>query len=269
MKKIVLIYLLCVSCFRSFSQELFVFAEPASNMPSRTLGFRIMGSSMKENDGIGYNNHFMPEVMYGINQKIMLSYSTFLSNRNNSLLYEGGSFYAKYKFLNIDDVQKHFRMAAFTRYSHNNADIHQDEINLIGHNTGLEAGLVATQLLHKLALSGSLSYINAKDNGAKYEFPKSQSNNGLYYTFSAGRLVLPKVYKDYDQTNVNLMLEFIGQTLMPNNKTYIDIAPSIQFIIKSNLRIDIGYRHQLYSDMKRTASNGLIVRMDYHFYNLL
>jgi hypothetical protein len=208
-------------------------------------------------------------VMYGINKNFMVHYAAFLSNRNNSVAYEGGSVYAKYKFLNRDEVQRHFRMALFTRYSHNNADIHQDEINLIGHNTGLEAGLIATQLLHKLALSGSLSYMNAQNNGTRYEFSKSQSNNGLLFSFSAGRLVLPKVYKDYDQTNVNLMLEFIGQTLMPNNKTYIDIAPSIQFIVKSKMRIDIGYRHQLYSDMLRTASNGLLLRVEYNFYNVL
>jgi hypothetical protein len=210
----------------------------------------------------------MPELMYGINNKWMVHASSFLSNRNNSLVVEGGSFYVKHKFLNIDDVQKHFRMASFARYSFNNADIHQDEINLIGHNSGYEIGVNATQLLHKVAISGGLSYLQALNNNPNYEFPHNQSNKAVYYTLSFGKLMLPKKYKDYKQTNVNLMYEFLGQTLTPNSKTYLDIAPSIQLILLSKIRLDIAYRQQLYSTMQRTAPNGLVVRFEYNFFNV-
>lgn len=250
------------------AQELFVFTEPASNMAKGNLGFRMMNSVMKEIVGNGNNTHFMPEVMYGINSKWMIHAASFISNRNNSYVAEGGSFYVKHKFLNSDDVQKHFRMAAFARYSFNNADIHQDEINLIGHNSGYELGINSTQLLHKVAISGGLSYLQAFNNGTKYEFPKSQSNQAMYYTLSFGKLMLPKKYKDYKQTNVNLMCELLGQTLVPNGKTYLDIAPSVQFIFLSKIRLDLAYRQQLLANLQRTAPNGFVFRFEYNFFNV-
>jgi hypothetical protein len=159
-------------------------------------------------------------------------------------------------------------MATFGRVSLNNADIHQQEINLFGHNSGYELGVNATQLLHKLAISGGVSYIQAINNGNKNDFPKTEANQGTYYTLSFGRLMLPKVYKDYKQTNVNLMCEFLGQTLFKNQVSYLDVAPSVQFIIKSKMRLDLAYRYELYSNMQRTAPNGFLIRFEYNFFNV-
>jgi hypothetical protein len=118
------------------AQELFVFTEPASNMPAKSLGVRDMNAFMFENNG-RINYHNMPELMWGINKKWMVHVQGFISNRQEGgLKTEGGSFYAKYRFLSKDDIQSHFRMAAFGRYSFNNADIHQQEIETMGHNTG-------------------------------------------------------------------------------------------------------------------------------------
>jgi hypothetical protein len=250
------------------SQELFVFTEPASNMAKGNLGLRLMASSMKEAVGSEYNNHLMPELMYGVNNKLMVHLAAFISNRNTSFVTEGGSLYAKYKFLNNDDVQSHFRMAAFGRYSWNNADIHQQEINLIGHNTGFELGMNATQLLHKWAFSAGISYQQAANNGSKYEFPSSESNKAMYYTLSLGKLMLPKAYTGYEQTNLNLMVELLGQSLLSNGKSYLDIAPSVQLIIHSKMRIDLAYRKELYSNMIRTAPNGLVLKLEYNFFNV-
>ncbi len=256
-----------ISQFTS-AQELFVFTEPASNMPKGNLGIRAMNSLMREKVEDGFNYHLMPELMYGISDKWMVHASTFLSNRNSSLVSEGASFYVKYKFLNRDEVQRHFRMALFSRYSFNNADIHQDELNLIGHNSGFEFGIYATQLLHKLAIGGGFSYIQATDNRPNYEFPANQSNQAAYYTLSFGRLVLPKKYKDYKQTNLNVMCEFLGQSIIEENKNYLDIAPSVQFIFLSKMRLDIAYRQELFSSMQRTAPNGFVVRFEYNFFNV-
>ena len=52
----------------AFSQELFVFTEPASNMPGKSLGVRDMNAFMYEKDG-KLNYHNMPELMWGINKK--------------------------------------------------------------------------------------------------------------------------------------------------------------------------------------------------------
>ena len=252
----------------TFSQELFVFTEPASNMPAKSLGFRDMNGFMFEKDG-KLNYHNMPEIMISINKKFMLHSQAFISNRQEGgFETEGGSLYAKYRFFSEDAKQSHFRMALFARASKNRADIHQDEIETMGHNTGYEAGFIATKLLHKVAISSTISYERAFDNKPGYIFPSTQSNSAMNYTFSLGKLMLPKVYTSYNQTNVNLMFELIGQRLNGNQKSFLDMGPSIQFIVNSQARFDIGYRQQLYSTMERTAPNGFILKFEYLFFNV-
>lgn len=250
------------------SQELFVFTEPASNMAAKSLGIRSMNAFMFAKDG-RLNYHNMPELMWGINKKWMVHAQGFISNRQEGgLETEGGGLYVKYRFLSKDDLQSHFRMAAFGRYSLNNADIHQQEIETMGHNTGYELGLIATQLLHKVAISSSVSYERALDNEPNYKFPEAESNSAINYTLSAGKLMLPKKYTSFNQTNVNLMVELLGQRLNGNGLSYLDVAPSIQFIIRSQARIDIAWRKQLYSTMNRTAANGIVVKLEYNLFNV-
>jgi hypothetical protein len=181
---------------------------------------------------------------------------------------EGESVYGKYRFLSKDAMQRHFRMSAFGRISYNNSDVHQEEINMYGHNTGLEAGVVATQLLHKMALSSAVSFIKATDNGNHNKFVYGSANSkAVNYTLSVGKLMLPKEYKDYRQTNLNLMVEFLNQVNIASGKYYVDIAPSAQMIFNSQSRIDIGYRKELSSTLLRTAPNGFFIRLEHNFFN--
>ena len=251
------------------AQELFVVTDPASNVPAGSLGIRLGQSIFKEQFKPGYSYHLMPEVTFGINKNLMVRTSMFVSNRSNQLVTEGASFYTKYRFLSTDDLHSHFRMAAFGRYSFNNADIHQEQIEIMGHNTGFETGIVATQLIKKVAISASVSFEKALDNKPDYRFPETQSDNATNYTVSLGRLMYPKKYTNFKQTNINTMLEFVGQTLNDNGKSYLDIVPSIQFIINSQARIDVAYRQELYSSMLRSAPNGFYLNLEYNFFNLL
>lgn len=251
------------------AQELFVVTEPASNMPTGSIGVRLAQSLMKEKFESGYNYHIMPEIMWGANKNLMLHTSVFISNRNKNLVTEGGSIYAKYRFYSIDDLHQHFRMAAFGRYSFNNSDIHQEEINTMGHNSGYEAGMVATQLIKKVAISASGSYEQAMNNTTANKFPAALSNNATNYTLSFGRLMYPNKYKSYKQTNINIMMEFVGQTLNKNGKSFLDVVPSLQFIINSQARIDVAYVKELYSSMLRTAPNGLYLKLEYSFFNVI
>jgi hypothetical protein len=265
MKQLIFIFIFAV--FNQIkAQELFVITEPASNMPTGSVGVRLANSLMKNTEYSGYNYHLMPEIMWGANKNLMLHGAVFLSNRNIGLIAEGGSFYGKYRFFSVDDVHSHFRMAGFGRYSFNNSDIHQDEINLMGHNTGFQSGLVATQLLHKVAVSTTLSYLKAFDNSVSNPFPDGQINSAFQYTFSIGKLMYPKKYNDLKQTNINAMIEFQGQKLNGKNKSFLDVAPSFQLIINSQARIDFAYIQQLYADMKRTAPNGFYVKLEYIFF---
>jgi hypothetical protein len=254
------------------AQELFVMTEPASNMPSGSMAIRVMNSFMKDRNK-ELNYHLMPEIMWGANAKLMLHLQSYFSNRvifgvSNDVKVEGGSIYAKYRFYSSDDVHEHFRMAAYGRYSTNNAHIHQQEIETMGYNTGYEAGLIATKLVNKVAVSSSISFEKALNNKPNYKFPSKQSDNAANYTFSVGKLMYPKKYESLKQTNINLMCEFLGQRLNGNGKSFLDVAPSLQFIIRSQARLDLAYRRQLYSTMTRTAANGFIVKFEYTFFNV-
>ena len=107
MKKMFVLVAVLISLNLS-AQELFVFTEPASNMPAKSVGIRDMNSFMFEKDGM-LNYHNMPELMWGINKKWMVHVQGFISNRQDSgLQAEGGSFYAKYRFLSKDELQNPF-----------------------------------------------------------------------------------------------------------------------------------------------------------------
>ena len=266
--RLVLIFLLCITFYDVSGQELFVVTDPASNVPTGSQSVRLSNSLFKEVYEDGYNYHLMPEVTYGITKNLMVRTSAFISNRSNSLYMEGANIFSKYRFYSSDDLHSHFRMAAFARYSFNRADIHQEQIEIMGHNSGYEAGLVVTQLIKKVAISSSVSLEKALDNKPDYEFPNTQSNTATNYTLSLGKLMYPKKYTNFKQTNINLMLEFVGQTLNENGKTYIDVVPSIQFIFNSQARIDVGYRRELYSSMIRSAPNGMYLNFEYTFFNL-
>jgi hypothetical protein len=253
--------------FQIKAQELFVVTEPASNAPAGSIGVRVGQSLMKNELESGSMYNLTPEVTWGINKNLMVRSTAFLSNQENGLGLKGGGFYAKYRFLSVDDLQSHFRMAAFGRYSYNNSFINQEAIDLMSGNSGYEAGLVATQLIHKVAISSSVSFARALNN-SDYHFPDLLGQNAINYTFSVGKLMYPKKYTSFKQTNINAMLEFTGQTITENGKSYLDVVPSIQFIINSQARIDLAYKKELYSSLQRAATDGIFLKLEYTFFNV-
>lgn len=266
MKKIV--WFVLFFSFEINAQELFVFTEPASNMPTGSVGVRLGQSLMKEKLSNKNNYHLMPEIMWGINKNLMVHAAVFANNQTNNLKPVGGSFYAKYRLFSTDDLHSHFRLAGFGRISFNNSIINEEEIETMGHNSGYETGIIATRLINKLAISASVSWEKALDNKPNYKFPTSQSDNATNYTLSFGKLVYPKKYTNFKQTNINLMVEFLGQTLNGNGKSFMDIAPSVQFIINSQARVDLAYRKEFYSSMSRNAPNGIYMKLEYTFFNV-
>jgi hypothetical protein len=266
MKKLILaIGLMAMAC-PAFSQELYVNTEPASNMATGSLGLRLENQGFFKPD---YKNRTSFEAMYGVSRHLMVHGSLYVSNYySNSQHFEGGSVYAKYRFLSIDTVQKHFRGAFFAKVSSINNPIVNQEITLEGDNSGLQSGVVFTQLLHKLALSGSASYQRAFDNRGGYDLTPLQARNSVAYTLSAGYLLFPKNYKDYQQTNVNLYAELLGKTNPGHGQSYLDIAPAVQFIFNSVCRLDLSYRTSVYNDMIRNSKNMYLIRLEYNFFNL-
>lgn len=198
----------------------------------------------------------------------MLHLEGYFSNQASNFAAEGGGIYAKYRFYSKDQVFRHFRMAGFARATVNNGHVHQEEIATNGHNSGYQLGLIATQLLHKTALSATAYYEHAADNLSGNEFPTLYAGNAVNYSLSAGRLILPKAYTGYKQTNFNIMIELTGQHLLNSSEQFVDIAPSLQFIFNSQTRLDIGFKYELYSNMLRTAPNGLLLRVEHLIYDV-
>jgi hypothetical protein len=268
MLKYRLFWVLFISTSTS-AQELFVVTEPASNMPAKSIGIRMANYFMQIDSSLKTSYHAMPEIMIAPTKNIMLHAAIVSSNQKGGLHVEGLSLYAKYRFLSIDDVHKHFRMAAFGRWSTNNTPVHMDEISIQMHNSGYELGTVATGLLHKTAISSSLYYQKAKNNVQNKHHTDFRLNKSINYSLSFGQLVLPKTYTSYRQTNFNVMLEFIGQVNTGNNKGFLDVVPSIQAIFNSVARLDIGFRKQLTGNLQRDFSQGFIVKLEYLFFNAL
>ncbi len=249
------------------AQELFPFSEPASNMPSKAIGVRITNEIMR---GPNSNYRFSPEVMVGHNKNFMSHAQAYFSNMDQNFRFEGMSAYAKYRFLSIDEVQSHYRMAAFTKLSWSKRPTYSRDLNLDGDNSGMQAGIIATQLIHKLAISGSLSYSTPFKQDSK-QLPGFESpSDFVNYSLSSGYLLLPFVYKNYKQPNFNLYVEAFGKTALNNGDSYIDLAPSIQFILNSRTRIDFGYKFEVAGGItNRYNKDMFMLRAEFNFFNAL
>jgi hypothetical protein len=263
--------ILILVTFNTSSQELFPYTEPASNMPAKSMSLKMSAMLGKGVHGNRLEQRYSPEVMFGINKKWMLHAGLTLSNMYESFFYyESARAYAKYRFLSIDDVHKHFRMAAFAMAAYSRNHLQHNELNLMGDHSGIQAGLIATQLWNKLAVSGTASLIEVLDE-KRNDKPQQYAFQSLNYSLSAGYLVLPGVYKDYDQTNLNIYVELLGgQNLdWEYEKYYLDLAPSLQLIFKSTSKLNLGYRFQLKSDIYRNMKNCWMISYEYIFLNAL
>lgn len=250
------------------AQELFLITDPASNVPTNALSVNVLQSLFKETHNSGYIYFLMPEVTYGLNKNLMVRGSVFLSDNSNSLSADGASFYTKYRFFSSDDLNSHFRLATFGRVSFNKSEIDQEQIEILGQNSGFETGIVVTKLIKKLAISTTVSFEKTMDKTFKHPRSDALGDHATNYTLSFGKLMYPKKYTSFKQTNINLMVEFAGQTINENGRSYFDVVPVIQFIFNSQARLDLGYRHELVSSMKRVAPNGVYFNLHYTFFNL-
>lgn len=255
----------------SNAQELYVFSEPASNMPAHSL-------SIKQDAKILHNlftgrteSRHTTELMFGINKNWMLhGYATFSDMYSSNMRWESARVYAKYRFFSNDGLYTHFRMAAFASASYSRNNPVYDELSLDGDQSGIQTGIIATQLLHKLAISSTISLTELTQE-ARWEkgFPQQFPFEAFNYSVSAGYLVLPKKYTDYNQTNLNIYAELIGQRTLDLQKYYVDLAPAAQLIFNSTAKLNLGYRFQLGSDMKRMSEKSWLVSFEWLFLNAL
>ena len=267
-----------------FSQALFPHIDPASLVPKGVLGIRLANEGYDE---LGqFRSQQSLRFMFGLAPKWMLTQSFSFSNHHAKdfppdfiqndgtigyhthgvkkgkkypYLFESLNLNVKYRFLSIDGEKKHFRMAAYVEAAGGNEAHDEAEPSLMGDNGGIGAGITATKLHQRFAISGNVGgilpqnyYYERKDSSVRVSYGKA-----LSYGLSMGLLCLPFKYKDYNQTNMNIYLEFVGkayegakvfnkgQEVLISNVPglekgyYLECRPSMQFIFRSNLRIDL------------------------------
>jgi hypothetical protein len=288
LKKLIAI-LLVLSPFCASAQELYPLSEAASTLPKGTLGVRVFSEAYKEVSQ--WRNMSAIRLMYGITPRLSVYMTGIASNHHGKKMppefpfhntpergarypykFNGVHVYAKYRFLSRDGENSHFRMAGYAEGAYVHTTHHETEPDLMmGDNKGWGGGLIATYLLKKFAVSATVGgIIPASYTGDSPDPIESlpdvpvriRYGKALTYSLSLGYLLLPRKYSDYDQTNINLYLEFRGKAFqaskvdlfvgLPNEYSlaqvrypaalqkgyYVDISPGIQFIIRSNLRID-------------------------------
>lgn len=163
-------------------------------------------------------------------------------------------------------------MAAFALASYTRNSLLHNELSLMGHHSGVQGGIIATQLLNKLAVSGSVSMLEVFDKKRRNKtLPQQYAFEAVNYSLSAGYLVFPKSYTDYKQTNINIYAELLGGRNLDwkYEKYYLDLAPSLQLIFTSNSKLNLGYRFQLKSDIYRLMKSSYMVSYEYIFLNEL
>ena len=62
------------------------------------------------------------------------------------------------------------------------------------------------------------------------------------------------------------MVELLGQVNMNTGYSYLDIAPSVQFIFLSKMRLDAAYRIPLVKDLDRTTQGAFLIRLEYNIF---
>jgi hypothetical protein len=273
MKKVCFI-ISCLFVFTAKSQELYVFTEPASNMPAKSISAKLSGMFMGPqvwNDRP--MQRYMPEVMFGISKKWMMHVGTTFGDMHTSgFSWESIYIYNKYRFLSKDEIHKHFRMAAFADVAYSRAPFHNDEVSLQGDKSGVQFGLIATQLWNKLAVSGTVSHTQVLDksrNSKNTIYIPSRIYQAMNYSLSAGYLLFPREYTDYKQTNLNLYAEVLAQQSLDRKAYYVDLAPALQVIFNSNTKLNLGYRFELDGTMLRMAKTSWLISLERTFLNAL
>ncbi|MFM7645443.1 MAG: hypothetical protein ACKO41_01895 [Sphingomonadales bacterium] len=259
-----LLFLLLVA--DATAQELYVFTEPASVMPARSLTVRsrthLMGSNAMY-DRFTFRNNW--QLVAGLTRRWTMRVGGSWGNmQTNSVKPESVGFYSRYRLLSTDDVHRHFRLAAYAEGAYTAAPFRHDEVSLMGDKSGIEAGLIATRLSQRLALSLTGSHtqvIHASRKNANL-FDPARTFRTLQVSFSGGYLVFPREYKDYRQTNLNLYAELLTQRSLDNGTYYMDLAPALQLIFLSRTKLNVGYRFQLKGTMDRMAEKSWLLTLE-------
>ena len=262
--RIFFILFLLIHTYILSAQELYINSEPASLIPKGTKVVRLTNSNIfldGSNIMGSIGNAFIvtPSLSYGISKKIMLSGSIQFANKpyeqdmTPNFGLNGFKIYSKQRILSTDKQKYHTRLSSFIKYSYHEDKFMKDNIDIDLQDTGFELGLIGTQLINKLAISITtaitrISNIDEKLTQGSTVKWQTTNLNTFKNSISAGYLLFPRKYNSYKQTNFNLYVEYLTNTILNEDfpvrydKFRSTFAPGIQFIILSRSRLDFSYK---------------------------
>lgn len=308
MKRITLTALAVAISACTFSQELYPNSEPASVTPKNSLGIRLMNEAYTNEGKFkswhgamfmyGISSKLMVNAMFttsnhhyktlpsnyiqkDINQNDYVSQTS----STNNYLFESVNLGFRYRFLNADQDHSHFRMAIYGNGVYTKQPHDEAEVSLMGDNKGIGGGLISTILVNKLAVSLTTGFVKPfsyKEQSSKIGIDYGNAYN---YSLSFGYLMYPRKYKSYNQTNINLYAEFLGKSydalkitnglnsvIATDNAyqkgNYIEFRPAIQFIVKSNLRIDLSTALPLVNKSYIRKYPLYLLNVQYYIFNI-
>ena len=262
--RIFFILFLLIHTYILSAQELYINSEPASLIPKGTKVVRLTNSNIfldGSNIMGSIGNAFIvtPSLSYCISKKIMLSGSIQFANKpyeqdmTPNFGLNGFKIYSKQRILSTDKQKYHTRLSSFIKYSYHEDKFMKDNIDIDLQDTGFELGLIGTQLINKLAISITtaitrISNIDEKFTQGSTVKWQTTNLNTFKNSISAGYLLFPRKYNSYKQTNFNLYVEYLTNTILNEDfpvrydKFRSTFAPGIQFIIMSRSRLDFSYK---------------------------
>ena len=275
------VFLLLLLSFSSYSQELYINTEPASLIPKGTKVVRLHYHSifLNEDSEPGSQSSakiLIPQISYGISKNIMVSAAFQISNNPFDVSpnsgFNGFKLYSKQRILSTDKQKYHTRLSSFIKYANHgkwnspNYKFMKNNYDLDFQDSGLELGLIATQLIKKLAVSVTSGFgvISNKTSDGTFD---DKNFNSWHNSISAGYLLFPRKYKSYKQTNFNIYLEYLTSSILSSqypsrySKFMSTLAPGVQFIIMSRSRLDFGYKIR-----KGEMANEFLVKLTYIIY---
>jgi hypothetical protein len=274
-RRIILILLFTLSALISYSQELYIVTHPAANLSKNRLEFR--------NAVMGYDNfkyyHSYFALNYGLLGNLTIYNDVYYSLDQGYKFLGNYEFAARYRIKDFDKRNYHLRTAYQTGVvipvnaqpivdGAVEYEIHPGHkvkfFNFINditipsvdfHTTDnytYKNDLIVTNLTGKFAATGEM--------GFNINFPKNDFKFGNYFDWSLsfGYLVLPKVYKSYDDVNINLYWEnkayyfyknkFLGTVIANSGGFRLDTYLGVQTIFFSSLMLELSFKIPVHSN---------------------
>jgi hypothetical protein len=274
-RRIILILLFTLPALISYSQELYIVTHPAANLSKNRLEFR--------NAVMGYDNfkyyHSYFALNYGLLGNLTIYNDVYYSLDQGYKFLGNYEFAARYRIKDFDKRNYHLRTAYQTGliipvnaqpivdgaveyeihpghkvkfYNFVNditipsVDFHTTD------NFTYKNDLIVTNLTGKFAATGEM--------GFNVNFPKNDFKFGNYFDWSLsfGYLVLPKVYKSYDDVNINLYWEnkayyfyknkFLGTEVANSGGFRLDTYLGVQSIFFSSLMLEFSFKIPVHSN---------------------